>query len=124
MLLSVLWTFIGWNSPSKEPDNYWNPFTISIVGLSSLMIVIALFYLTLGIIHETAKRLTPLNSFYYYGSFMVVILSAGMSIVNTTTDREKRGDAIGITTLVLNLLTVFISLFIASTFISSSVRTI
>lgn len=121
MLLSVLWTSLGWNTSTKETDNQ-DPFTISIIGLSSLVVVIALFYLTVGIIHGTGKRLTPLHSFYYYGSFLIILASAGMSIVNTTTDREKRGDPIGITTIVLNLLTVFISLFIASAFIRSSIR--
>jgi hypothetical protein len=128
MLFSILWTFMGWNSPTKETNNSqgatanWNPFTISVIGLSSLVIVISLFYLTVGVVHESARRLTPLHSFYYYGSFLVLLASATMSIVNTTTDRPKRGDAIGITTLVLNILTLFISFFISSAFIRASIR--
>lgn len=128
MLFSILWTFMGWNSPTKETNNpqgattNWNPFTISVIGLSALVIVISLFYLSLGVAHESAQRLTPLHSFYYYGSFLVLLASASMSIVNTTTDRPKRGDAIGITTLVLNIFTLFISFFVSSAFIRASIR--
>lgn len=129
MLFSILWTFMGWNAPTKEPDGArkqspnWDPFTVSVIALSSLVLVIGLLYLTLGVIHKSEQSLSSSwHTFCYYGCFLVLFVSAAMSIVNTTTDRPKRGDTIGITTIILNLITLFLSLFIASTFIRASIN--
>ncbi len=122
MVLSILWTFIGWNTGTHDTktENHGqglNPFTITVIGLSSLLLCIGLIYLGLGVV----KRGKSSHVMLLYGPLCLLIISATMSIVNTSTDRKKRGDAIGIITLILNLLTVFASVFIGASLIRASV---
>lgn len=101
LLLSVIWTTTKWNSGTHKTitevhNQGLNPFTITIIGLSSVMIIIWLMY----VITQSSKNI---NVFL---PMILILMSMAMSIVNVSTDRQKRGDWIGIITIVLDLLTI------------------
>ncbi len=106
LILSMMWTLIGFDIPVKESyrSNWFGSFVTA--TLSILLFLTLIFYITMLVNSDAsaAQKIVNPTSFL----FLLVIIAAILGIVNTTVNRPKRGDATGITTIILSAFAILL----------------
>lgn len=109
--LTLAYTIIGWNDPTfglhKTLWNKGNDFglAVAVVILNSLVALVALS--NIGSIMDLAAGGTRVGLSVTLSMASVIVMgAAAVSIANATTVRRKRGDALGISAVVLSGLSI------------------
>lgn len=121
MILAIIYTSVGWNSPTTGLSNKMctgqfcfdneNVLAISTLIVNSLVGLIVLAHVVgIGFSRGSGGSMSGSSAFSLSVvlpiSTMIILATVGVNIANTVTTRDKRGDALGISSVALSGLAV------------------
>ena len=113
MALVILWTIVGWDKPVHQSDksDWFGTFVTTMLSIL-LVLTLVFFAVFFAYARPTIFDVNHMN----YGMMMLIlglklIFVLGpviLALVNTTTSRQKRGDGLGLATVVVLTLSMIV----------------
>lgn len=104
MILSMVWTLTAFQDPVKEPPSQsgTNWFGGFVTTLLSILLVLTCVYFVQHWM-TSSRHLLDVKTL----GFLLILIAIVLGLINTNVDRQKRGDGIGMATVIFSTLAIF-----------------
>jgi len=104
MILSMVWTLTAFHDPVKEPPSQsgTNWFGSFVTTLLSILLVFTCAYFAQHWLSSSRNLLDGKTL-----GFLLIVLAIVLGLINTNVDRPKRGDGVGMATVIFSTLAIF-----------------